>query len=145
MRPSRAQLIRKFFPGLGETGTGGETDAAIEINTRSCELVLVDLIEVFDKNLKEKGPGVLCLNLISAQATHYVPLATFCEDLLDAERDGDKETSGFLKQLIAKVRLHNFDNAILVLLADNSCQSLLAVPREYPADAIRRLQKEATI
>jgi len=144
-RPSRPELIRKFFPGLGDTGSGGETEAAIEINTRAAEAVLADLIQLFDEGLQDYGPGVLCLNLANPKASHYTALSTFCEDLLDAERYADYETAGFLKDVITQVRLADFQTHVLMLLADRSCQSLLPVPRSFPAEQIRRLQQEATL
>jgi hypothetical protein len=144
-RPSRAELIRKFFPDLGKTGSGGDTEAAIELNTRAAEAVLADLIQLFDQGLQQHGPGVLCLNLTNPKATHYAPLSTFCEDLSDAERLQDYEMSGFLKQLIAQVRLNDFEVHALMLLADRSCQSLLPIPRSFPAERIRELQQEATL
>jgi len=144
-RPSRSELLRKFFPELGETGTGGETEAAIAINTRACEAVLADMIGLFDKSFQEKGAGVLSLNLVlQDRGGSYVTLDELCGDLLAAESMGQSGVSTMLKDVIAQVRLNNYEERVLLLI-DRSKASLLPVPRDHPARSIQEAQEAATL
>lgn len=145
-RPSRSELAKRFFPELGTTGTGGETEAAIEINTRACEAILADQIKLFDDFYAERGPGVLCLKLADGDRhSHYVVLDDFCSDYLTAESIGDIGMSAFLNDVIRSIKTTDFEKKILILLIDKSQSSLLPLSREYPANAIRDLQEEVTI
>lgn len=145
-RPSRLELLRKFFPELGDTGTGGETEAAIAINTRACEAVLADMIGLFDKSFKEKGPGILSLNLaLQDRGGSYVTLDELCEDLLIAEAMGQNDVSTMLKDTISVVRLNNYEERVLLLLIDRSQASLLPIPRDQPARGIQKAQEAATL
>lgn len=145
-RPSRIELMRRFFPELGQTGSRGETKAAIELNTRACEAVLADQIELFDTFYKERGPGALCLKLAGGdRASHYVTLDDFCQDLLTADAADDVGTANTLKEVIRAIKGNDFGEKILILLIDNSAASLLPVPREYPARSIQALQEEFTV
>lgn len=148
-RPSRLELLRKFFPELGETGTGGETEAAIAINTRACEAILADLVQVFDRGFKRHGAGVLHLNLqlqgFPRDGASYVPLDDLCADLITAERSQDFAISGMLRDVISTVRLNNYEERVLILLTDRSRSSLLPVPRDHPATCIQKAQEAATL
>lgn len=145
-RPERGELIRRFFPELGRTGTGGETEAAIEINTRACEVILADMIRIFDKHHQEHGDGALCLKLADGdRESFYVTLGVFCQDLIDAEKFADQGTASFLKEVIAAIKGIDASEKIIVLLLDNSRGSLLPIPREHPARQIEALQKAATL
>lgn len=145
-RPSRVELMRRFFPELGQAGSKTETKAAIELNTRACEAVLADQIELFDGFFQQRGPGALCLKLADGdRASHYVTVDDFCADLLTADAIGDVGTVNTLKDVISAIKANNFDERILVLLIDNSQASLLPIPREYPARAIQALQEEFTV
>lgn len=145
-RPNRDELIRKFFPDLGKTGTGGETEAAIELNTRSCEVILADLIGRFDQFYEDYGRGALVLKLAGGDiSSFYITLEGFCEDLLTAEANGDRDNRAFLREAISAVKAIDPTEKVLFLLIDNSRASLLPIPREYPARGIRALQEEATL
>ena len=145
-RPDRSELIRKFFPELGKTGTGGETQASIELNTRACEAVLADLIEVFDKFHDEYGAGALVVKLTGgAHLSFYITLAGFHEDLAQAETMGDVSQITFLEETIVAIKEIDTAEKVLFLLIDNSRASLLPVPRDYPARGIKALQEEATL
>jgi hypothetical protein len=145
-RPSRLELLRKFFPELGDTGTGGETEAAIAINTRACEAVLADMIGLFDRSFKEKGAGVLSLNLaLQDRGGCYVTLEELCEDLLVADAMGQNDVSSMLKDTISVVRLNNYEERVLLLLIDRSKASLLPIPRDQPARSIQEAQEAATL
>lgn len=145
-RPSRLELLRKFFPELGNTGTGGETEAAIAINTRACEVILADMIKKFDEGFSDHGPGVLTVNLANkGLGNQFLPLDILCEDLLTAEQLQDVAVSALLRDVISRVRLTNYQEFILVLLTDRSRTSLLPIPRTEPARGIQRAQEEATV
>lgn len=146
-RPTRLELLRKFFPELGQTGTGGETEAAIAINTRACEVILADLIKTFDKEFLVRGPGVLCVNLAQGTLARglFVTLDELCGDLTAAEECGHFEVSGMLRDVISTVRLNNYDERVLILKTDKSTTSLLPIPRDRPASGIQRAQEAATL
>lgn len=145
-RPSRPELMMRFFPELGQTLTKGDTEAAIEINTRACEAILADQIKLCDEFHQSHGPGVLVLKLAGGdRSSHYTPLADWCTDLSAAESVGDVAASAFLKEIIRSIQANNFDQRVLILLADNSSARLLPIPRDYPARAIQDLQKQFTI
>jgi hypothetical protein len=141
-RPHRAEMIRRFFQELGQTAPGGETEAAIEINTRACEAILVDLIQEFDKHHAQQGEGALVLRLAGDEpSAHYVPLEDFCQDLIEAEEAGNSEASPFMREVIRSIKTTNTNEKVLILLIDRSQATLLPVPREYPAGGIRDLQQ----
>jgi len=145
-RPSRAELMRRLFPELGRTGTGGETEAAIAINTRACEAILADQIKLFDSFFERYGLGALVIKLAGTDRdSYYIPLESFCEDLLAAEGAGDFQTSGFLRDLISQLKTADVARFALILLIDNSRASLQMVPREYPARAVQELQESHTV
>lgn len=145
-RPSRLEMLRKFFPELGETGTGGETEAAIAINTRACEVILADMIKKFDEGFQLHGAGVLAVNLANKdRGNQYLPLEFLCEDLLTAERLDDIAVASLLRDVISRVKLTNFEEYVLVLMSDKSRTSLLPLPRIEPARGVQRAQEEATI
>lgn len=147
-RPSRLELLRKFFPELGRTGTGGETEAAIAINTRACEVVLADLIKRFDAAFAVHGAGVLHLNLAlreSGGRGSFVTLDDLCSDLLEAERCCDYAISDLLRDVVSVVRSTDYNQHALVLLTDRSSSSLLPIPRHEPARGIQDAQEEATL
>lgn len=145
-RPSRIELMRRFFPELGTTGTSGETEAAIQLNTRACEAILADQIELFDRFYEQQGAGVLCLKLADGdRQSFYVTLEAFCEDLLIAESSADTGSASLLREVIRSIKTTDFKQQILVLLIDNSRASLLPLSREYPAKAIQAMQEEFTV
>ena len=145
-RPSRIELMRRFFPELGQTGSKGETTAAIELNTRACEAILADQIKLFDAFHAQQGPGALCLKLAGGDKhSHYVTLADFAADLMHAEGQGDTAMAAALRDVVNAIRACNFSERVLILLVDNSRLSLLPVPREYPARAVQALQEEFTV
>jgi hypothetical protein len=138
--------MRRLFPELGSTGTGGETEAAIAINTRACEAILADQIQLFDSFMERQGLGALVIRLAGKERdSYYVPLEGFCEDLLAAETAGDIQNSGFLRDVISRIKMTDTNNYALILLIDNSQASLLPVPREYPARGVQELQEAHTL
>lgn len=145
-RPSRIELMRRFFPELGRTGTTGETEAAIELNTRACEAILADQIRLFDEFHATHGDGALVLKLADGDRnSFYATLDDFCVDLTTAERNCDFSSSSFLKEVIRVIKTTDIATHALVLLIDNSQVSVLPIPREYPARAIQALQEEHAV
>lgn len=145
-RPNRSELVRRFFPELGKTGSGGETEAAIELNTRACEAVLADLIGLFDDFHAKCGEGILCLKLADGdRESFYTALSIFREDLADAEKAGDTTMAAFLREVVDAINGIDVSEKVLFMLIDNSKCSLLPIPRTYPARGIKALQEAATI
>jgi hypothetical protein len=144
-KPSRPELMMRFFPELGETITKADTKAAIEVNTRACEAILADQIKLFDEFFQSQGPGVLTLKLAGGDRhSGYVVLDDWCADLLTAERIGDFQQSCFLREVVRSIKTTDFGERVLALLIDHSSARLLPIPREYPARAIQALQEEFT-
>ena len=61
-RPSRFELVSKFFPELKEA-IGTDRDSLKKYSTLSCEVVLADQINEFDKGFLKYGPGVLAVRI----------------------------------------------------------------------------------
>lgn len=142
-RPDRAELIKRFFPELGRAGSIGDTEAAIEVNTRACEAILADIIELFDDFRAMRGDGALVIKLAGGdRQSHYVTLEDLCEDLICAEEADDQPASRLLRDTIRAAKTHNFEAAVLVMLIDNTSVHVLPLPRDYPAGGIKALQHE---
>ena len=138
--------MRRFFPELGETGSAGDTEAVIGVNTRACEAILADQIRLFDQMRGSFGDGALCLKLAGGdRESFYTPLEAFCEDLLTAEGAGDSAMATMLADIIRVIKTTNFQQQVLVLLIDNSRATLLPLGREYRASSIQAMQEEFTI
>ena len=145
-RPDRAELVKRIFPELGQTGTAGDTEAAIEVNTRACEAILADVIELFDKFRAEFGDGALVIKLADGdRQSHYVTIEDLCRDLVTAQNLGDLDTSRMLRDMIRSAKTHDFESSVLVMLIDKSSISVLPLPRDYPANNIKELQHELTV
>ena len=55
-RPSRIELVAKFFPELMEgKSTGGDREAAIQYSLLACEVVMSDLLQKFDREHDKYG------------------------------------------------------------------------------------------
>lgn len=144
-KPTRIELIKKFFPNLGDATPGAETEESVALNTRTAEAILADLINVCDCLREQKGDGMLGLRLVEPGDGFYLTVDDLCSDLLAAEAAGDRGSVSFLKEAIRVAKANNFNEAVLLLLVDNSGARLSAVPREYPAKGVQLLQEEATV
>jgi hypothetical protein len=145
-RPDRAELVKRFFPELGETGTAGETEAAIEINTRACEAILADIVELFDEFRAEQGDGALVIKLADGDRhSHYVTTEDLCRDLVSAQNLGDRQSSRLLRDTIRVAKTHDYESAVLVMLIDKTSVHVLPLPRDYPANGIKELQHQLTV
>jgi len=144
-RPSRLELLSRFFPELGKPtlGSNGDREASIRYNTLACEAVLADQLHLFDIGFQEHGPGVLCLRLRrDAKTSGFVSLDELQADHADAVRANDTEIASFLADLISQIESTNFERCGLILLVDNSSMRVLPIDRDYPASAIQAMLEE---
>lgn len=144
-RPSRDELVLKFFPELKEQGNGADTEGAIALNVRACEAILADLIDIFDEGYEEQGPGLLALRLFEgARQSSYVTLEDLQIDQRVASKAGNDDAASFFASAIDAIVRHNASQAALVALIDNSTARLIPVRREYPASSIQAMLEEVS-
>lgn len=141
-RPSRYELLRKFFPQVA-LASSGEKEAARRINTMAAELVLADQIRLFDRGFSRLGPGVLILRLYDgAPESAYVTLEDISADQEAAERWSDDATAEFLAEVLNSAEGFNFEKGVLLMLLDNNGAALFVVDRKHPAASIKSLLEE---
>jgi len=142
-RPSRIELLAKFFPELKQPGTSADKEASLRYNTLACEAVLADQLHLFDKGFAAYGPGVLCARLRKeASESGYLSLADLQADHTEAIRGNDSGVATFLADVIAQVESTNFERCGLILLIDNSSMRVLPVDRDHPASTIQAMLEE---
>lgn len=141
-RPSKYQMLTKFFPDLGK-GRGSENEAAVKLNTMACEAVLADLINLYDKGFVKQGLGCLCLRLHKeADSSDYLSLQDLQDDLDIATIFNDESMKQVFAEVIDKVESLNPDQCALVLLCDNTTLQLFPIDRNYPAKTIQSMLEE---
>ena len=141
-RPSRFELVSKFFPELKDA-IGSDRDAFKKISTLSCEAILADQISEFDKGFLKNGPGVLAVRIHDgAKKCNFMPLEDLEHDRAEAERAGDVGIARFMTDILSKLYHFNFEQSVLLMLVDNSSARLFPVDREYPAKTIQALIEE---
>ena len=113
-RPSRIELVAKFFPELMEgKSTGGDREAAIQYSLLACEVVMADLLQKFDREHDKYGPGVLCMRLNKgARKSEYLTLKDLQDDYDMAESDGLTELSKQLKGAVDVIKESNINGTI---------------------------------
>lgn len=143
-RPTKLELLQRFFPEvLDSTGSKGDKEAALKVNTLACEAVLADLLNLYDKGLARLGPGALCLRLQrDAQESSYISREDFEADRAMAHDAGLAELETFLADVITQVDQTNPEKAALILLLDNSNAQLFPLDRSYPARSIQAMMEE---
>lgn len=142
-RPSKAELLQRFFPELRQSGTAGSKEAAIRLSTLACEAILADWIRLFDLGLERDGPGLLALRLHrQAKDSSYLPLEALQQDRHQAQRDNAGELLTFLDEAITAVRNLNVNKAVAVLLVDNSGAQVFVVDRDHPARTLEAALQE---
>jgi hypothetical protein len=142
-RPTRLELLHKFFPELKEASGSKTTDAAIQINIRACEAILADMIDMFDKGYNADGPGVLCIRLHKdSKESEYLPQNELALDLNYAEKVNDTDVIDALSKIIDTIEDFNAEKGVLLMLVDNSRMQVLPIDREYPARAIQAMMEE---
>lgn len=144
-RPSRDQLVGKFFPELSKPGTSGDKEASQEICLRACEAILRDMIALYDAGRCCCGPGVLCVRLSKGERkSDFMCADDIRLDLQDAQDGGDSDTAAFLDQVLSKIVSTNPDRAALLLLVDNSSARVYVVDRDNPTGFIKPLLEEVS-
>lgn len=143
-RPTKLELLRRFFPEVMEKGgSKGDKEAAMKVNTLACEAVLADLLSLYDKGLAQRGLGVLCLRLHKdAQESSYISLEDFRADRDMASRGGSTDLETFLTDVIDQIERTSPEKAGLIMLLDNSSAQLFPISKEYPARSIQALMEE---
>lgn len=143
-RPTKLELLRRFFPEIIEKGgTKGDKEASMRINTAACEAILADLLTLYDKGLAKRGLGVLCVRLHkTAQESSYITIADFRADCDMASRSQSADLETFLADVIDQIERTSPEKAALVMLLDNSGAQLFPIGREYPASSIQAMMEE---
>lgn len=143
-RPSRIELVAKFFPELMEgKSTGGDREAAIQYSLLACEVVMADLLQKFDREHDKYGPGVLCMRLNKgARKSEYLTLKDLQDDYDMAESDGLTELSKQLKGAVDVIKESNINQCGLLMRVDNSGIGIMRIPRENPASAVKAMMEE---
>ena len=142
-RPSRFELLSKFFPELKKPGSQGDKEASLRFNTLTCEAILADQLRFFDLGYNANGPGILCVRLRDgAQCSEYLPIEDLRTDHGEARRAGHAAVEQFLADAISQVGSTDFDKCGLVLLIDNSSMQIFPIDREYPARSIQAMLEE---
>ena len=143
-RPSRIELVAKFFPELMEgKSTGGDREAAIQYSLLACEVVMSDLLQKFDREHDKYGPGVLCMRLNKgARKSEYLTLKDLQDDYDMAESDGLTDLAKQLKGAVDVIKESNINQCGLLMRVDNSGIGIMRIPRENPASAVKAMMEE---
>lgn len=142
-RPNKIELLSRFFPEIREKATKADKEQAIAYNTLACEVVLADLLRLFDNGFRKYGHGALCVRLHKgANESSYLALSDLKEDQQRAAEDSDAGLESFFKSVIDQIDCINPEKAGLVMLVDNSSVQLFPIDREYPARSVQALLEE---
>lgn len=142
-RPSKLELLSRFFPDIQGASSRAEKEQSIAYNTLACEVVLVDLLRMYDNGYAIHGPGVLTVRLQEDAAdSNYVPVFDLQSDREAALSNGDSSTESFLAGVLEKLAIISPDKAGLILLIDNSSAQLFPIERELPARSVKGLLEE---
>lgn len=142
-RPSKIELLSRFFPEIREKASKGEKEQSIAYNTLACEVVLADLLRLYDKGLSVHGPGALCVRLHKgAGESAYLAVSDLRADQEQARKVGDTDIESSMKAMLEKIEQVNPEKAGLVLMVDNSSIQLFPIDREYPARSVAALLEE---
>jgi hypothetical protein len=142
-RPNKIELLSRFFPEIREKATKADKEQAIAYNTLACEVVLADLLRLFDNGFRKYGNGALCVRLHKgASESSYLALSDLKEDQQRAQDDGDTGLESFFTSVIDQIDRINPEKAGLVMLVDNSSVQLFPIDREYPARSVQALLEE---
>ena len=144
-RPSRPELVTKFFPELKQNigATTGDKEAIVGINTRATEAVLQDFIGLYDTAAAVRGEGVLAVRLTkdNKKESNFVTLEELQLDADDAVRFGDDHIASSLGDIISIVSGMGTEFEVPMLLID-SRMVLFLVKRDNPAAAITAMMEE---
>jgi hypothetical protein len=142
-RPSKIELLSRFFPEIKEKSTKADKEQSIAYSTLACEVVLADLLRLYDKGLARYGPGALCVRLHQgAPESAYLSVGDLRTDQEEARLSGDTAIESSMKLMVDEVGRINPEKAGLVLMVDNSSIQLFPIDREYPARSVQALLEE---
>lgn len=142
-RPSKIELLSRFFPEIKEKSSKADKQQSIAYNTLACEVVLADLLRLYDKGLAAQGPGALCVRLHKgAGESSYLAVADLRADQEQARLAGDAGIESSMKSMVDEIERINPEKAGLVLMVDNSSIQLFPIDREYPARSVEALLEE---
>jgi len=142
-RPSKFELLSRFFPEIRRKAGKGDKEQSIAYNTLACEVVLADLLRLFDKGLAQYGPGALCVRLNQgANESSYLALSDLKQDQQQAREDDASGLESFFSGVISKISELDPAKVGLVMLVDNSSVQLFPIDREYPARSVQALLEE---
>jgi hypothetical protein len=142
-RPSKLELLSRFFPEIKTKVSKADKEQSIAYNTLACEVVLADLLRLYDKGLAAHGPGSLCVRLHQgAGESSYLSLVDLQADQQRAHADGATELEAFFSGVITQLSSINPEKAGMVMLVDNSSVQLFPIDREYPARSVQALLEE---
>ena len=144
-RPSRFELVTKFFPELLQNigASDGDKEAIVGINTRATEAVLQDFIGLYDTAAAVRGEGVLAVRLTkdNKKESNFVTLEELQLDADDAVRFGDDHIASALEYIISMVSGMGTESEVPMLLID-SRMVLCPIKRDKPAAAITAMMEE---
>ena len=144
-RPSRPELVAKFFPELKQNlgATTGDKEATIGINTRATEAILGDFIGLFDAAFAQRGPGVLAVRLSkdNSKTSDYLDLDDLQADADMAHRSGDLSLATALSDIAMVANGHNYEKGVLLMLVDSGFR-LFVLDRDDPAKSITAMMEE---
>jgi hypothetical protein len=142
-RPSKIELLSRFFPEIKEKVSKSDKEQSIAYNTLACEVVLADLLRLYDQGFSKHGPGALCVRLNrGAGESSYLSVVDLRADEQQARRSGDAGIESSMKAMIVEIERVNPDKAGLVLMVDNSSIQLFPIDRDYPARSVQALLEE---
>lgn len=142
-RPGKLELLSRFFPEIKQKVSKSDKEQSIAYNTLACEVVLADLLRLYDNGLAKHGPGALCVRLHQgAGESSYLAAADLKADQQRAKTDGASDLESFFSGVISKIDSINPKKAGLVMLVDNSSVQLFPIDREYPARSVQALLEE---
>jgi len=142
-RPGKLELLSRFFPEIRQKTSKGDKEQSIAYNTLACEVVLADLLRLFDTGLSKYGPGALCIRLHrGAGESSFLSLSDLKEDQQRAKEDGASDLEAFFSGVVTKIGSIDPTKAGLVMLVDNSSVQLFPIDREYPARSVQALLEE---
>lgn len=142
-RPAKIELLSRFFPEIKEKTNKSDKEQSIAYNTLACEVVLADLLRLYDKGLAKHGPGALCVRLHKGSGeSSYLPVSDLRADQEQAHQAGDSGIESSMKAMIDEIERINPEKAGLVLMVDNSSIQLFPIDREYPARSVQALLEE---
>jgi len=137
-RPEGKQFLALFFPEFQEQNLKADRDAYSRLATASCEAILADFIQLFDKHYATFGPGILIIQLSrQEQPPYYMPVDELRKDLETAERCGDTDVRDYLDDTISTIEGANINQCAVVMLSDNSSTRVFLLDRTYPAKTIQ--------